>query len=114
MLWRAPVLAETVRSSGPQRRVGPPLYLHTLLSASQRWPLNSFASASTEPLSSFGSPPSSSPVDSSDRFNLGPVPSSAVVITGLEIHSISLSDVPGLSGETSAVTSRFSVRPSGG
>src|SRR5437879_8210781 len=95
-------------------RASKALYFHTLLSASQRWPLNSFASAATEPLSSFGSPPSSSPVDSSDRFSLGPVPSSDVVITGLEIHSISLSDAPGLSGETSAVTSTFSVRPIGG
>ena len=89
-------------------------YFHTDLSASQRWPLNSFASASTEPLSSFGSPPSSSPVDSSDRFSFAPVPSSAVVITGLDIHSISLSDAPGLSGETSAVTSTLSVSASGG
>src|SRR3954467_9386315 len=89
-------------------------HFHTLLSTFQRWPLNSLASASTEPLSSFGSPPSSSPVDSSDRFSFAPVPSSAVVITGLEIHSISLSDAPGLSGETSAVTSTLSVRPSGG
>src|SRR5437879_2516962 len=90
------------------------IHFHTDLSASQRWPLNSLASASTEPLSSFGSPPSSSPVDSSDRFSFAPGPSSAVVITGLEIHSISRSDAPGLSDETSAVTSILSVSASGG
>src|ERR1700682_2929756 len=89
-------------------------YFQTDLSVSQRWPLNSFASASTEPLSFLGSPPSSSPLDSSDRFSLGPVPSSDVVITGLEIHSISRSDAPGLSGDTSAVISTLSVRPSAG
>src|SRR5262245_36352472 len=90
-------------------------HFHTLLSASQRWPLNSFASASTEPLSSVGSPPSSSPEeDSSDRFSFAPLPSSAVEITGLEIHSIRRSVAPGLSGETSAETSMLSVSASGG
>src|SRR4249920_3457512 len=89
-------------------------YFHTDLSASQRWPLNSLASAATEPLSSFGSPPSSSPAASSDRFSFGPVLSSVVVITGLAIHSISRSEAPGLSAETSAVISMFSVRPSAG
>src|SRR3981189_3767139 len=89
-------------------------YFQTDLSASQRWPLNSLASASTEPLSSLGSPPSSSPAASSVRFSLGPALSSVVVIAGLEIHSISRSEAPGLSVETSAVISRLSVRPSAG
>src|SRR4051812_4722403 len=70
-------------------------YFQTDLSASQRWPLNSLASASTEPLSSLGSPPSSAPAASSDRFSLGPVLSSVVDMTGLEIHSISRSEAPG-------------------
>ena len=49
--------------------------------ASQRWALNSLASASTEPLSSFCSP-SSSRLDSSARLSLGPAASSAVEIAG--------------------------------
>src|ERR1700675_3406854 len=79
-------------------------YFQTDLSASQRWPLNSLASASTEPLSSSGSPPSSSPLALSDRFSLGPAFSSVVVVTGLEIHNINRSVAPGLSDDTSAVT----------
>src|SRR6266702_8513885 len=89
-------------------------YFQTDLSASQRWPLNSLASASTEPLSLLGSPPSSPPLESSERLSLGPLPSSAVEMTGLEIHSIRRSELPGLSDDTSAVTSSVSVRPSAG
>ncbi len=43
-------------------------YFQADLSESQRWPLNSFASASTEPLSSVWSP-SSSPLTSAARFS---------------------------------------------
>src|SRR5882724_4086822 len=89
-------------------------HFQTDLSAAQRWPLNSLASASTEPLSSSGSPPSSSPLALSDRFSLGPAFSSVVVVTGLEIHNIRRSEAPGLSDDTSAVTSMLSVRPSAG
>src|SRR5712671_6839374 len=88
-------------------------YFQTDLSASQRWALNSFASASTEPLSSFGSL-SSSPLDWSARLSFGPAASSAVELTGVPIHSISRSDAPGLSGATSALTSTVSVRSSAG
>src|ERR1700682_3993232 len=88
-------------------------YFQTDLSMSQRWPLNSFASASTEPLSSFGSP-SSSLLDSSVRLSFGPAVSSAVETAGLLIHNISRSDAPGLSGATKAVTSIVSVRSSAG
>src|SRR3954463_16280675 len=81
-------------------------YFHTDLSASQRWPFNSLISASIAPPSSSGSAPSSSAVPaSSDRLSFGPAPSSAVVVTGLDTHSISLSAAPGFSGETSAETS---------
>src|SRR3981081_952810 len=66
------------------------------LSASQRWPLNSLASASTEVISSFWSP-SSSLLGASARLSFAPVPSSAVVMAGLLIHSIRWSDPPGLS-----------------
>src|SRR5712675_3183896 len=88
-------------------------YFQADLSTSQRWPLNSFASASTEPLSSFCSP-SSSPPDSSARLSFGPAVSSFVETTGLLIQSISRSDAPGLSGATSAVTSTVSVRSRAG
>src|SRR5882672_10121136 len=79
---------------GPHKADAEGGYFQTDLSASQRWPLNSLASASTEPLSSLGSPPSSSPAASSDRFSLGPVLSSVVVTTGLETHSITRSVAP--------------------
>src|SRR5260370_4813836 len=88
-------------------------YLQADLSRSQRWPLNSFASASTEPLSSFCSP-SSSLLASSVRLSFGPAASSAVEMTGLPIHSISRSDPPGLSGVTRALTSIVSVKSSAG
>src|SRR6185437_7165998 len=74
-------------------------YFQADLSTSQRWPWNSLASASTEPLSSLGSVSSSS-VDSSIRLSLGPAVSSAVEITGLLIHSINRSEVPGRSAAT--------------
>src|SRR5207253_1807758 len=83
-------------------------YFQIDLSASQRWPLSSLASASTEPLSSFWSS-SSSPEESSDNDSFGPADSSDVVMTGLPIHSISLSDAPGLSADTRPVTSIVSV-----
>src|ERR1700761_6569585 len=88
-------------------------YFHADLSASQRWPRNSFASASTEPLSSLTSASSSLP-DSSTRLSLAPLPSSAVVMVGLLTHSISRSEPPGLSGDTNALTSSVSVRSSAG
>src|ERR1700761_6325331 len=88
-------------------------YFHAALSASQRWALNTLASASTEPLSSLTSP-SSSLEDSSATFSLGPAPSSAVVIAGVLIHSIRRSDAPGLSAATSAELSRVSVRSGAG
>ena len=56
---------EIAGKTGTMRR-----YFQTDLSASLRWPLKSLASAPTEPVSSLGSPPSSSPPDS-DRFSLG-------------------------------------------
>src|ERR1700730_2468979 len=88
-------------------------YFQADLSASQRWALNSFASASTEPLSSFASP-SSSALASSARLSFAPAVSSVVEMTGLPIHSISRSVVPGLSGATRARISMVSVRPSAG
>src|SRR6267142_5511550 len=88
-------------------------YFQTDLSASQRWALNAFASASTEPLSSFWSP-SSSPLNSSVRLSFGPALSSVVEMTGVPTHSISRSELPGLSGATRAATSIVSVRPSAG
>src|SRR5437879_13866134 len=104
-----------LRSSRPREGRGEGDYFHTDLSASQRWPFNCFASASIEPLSSSGSAPSSSAVpESSERLSFGPVSSSAVVVTGLDTHSMSLSDVPGLSEDTNPVTSTVSVRPSSG
>src|SRR5690348_12176088 len=48
------------------------------------------------------------------QIELRTVASSTVVITGLETHSISRSDAPGLSGDTSAAISIFSVRLSAG
>src|SRR5689334_17229598 len=99
------------RGEGENKRA----YFHTDLSASQRWPFNSLVSASIEPLSFSGSPPSSSPVEeSSVTLSFGPEPSSAVVVTGLDTHSISRSDAPGLSEETRAVTSTVSVSASAG
>src|SRR4051794_6148329 len=103
-----------VRKKPSPHAVGGNGYFQTDLSASQRWPLNSLASASTDPLSSSGSPPSSSPLAPSDRFSLGPGFSSVVVVTGLEIHNIRRSEAPGLSDDTSAVISMLSVRPSAG
>src|SRR5450631_811557 len=88
-------------------------YFQADLSASQRWALNSFASALTEPLSSFASP-SSSALASSARLSFAPAVSSVVDMTGLPIHSISRSVAPGLSGATRATTSMVSVRPSAG
>src|SRR4030081_3616798 len=88
-------------------------YFQTDLSASQRGALNSFASASTEPLSSFGSL-SSSPLDWSARLSFGPAASSAVELTGLPIQSISRSDAPVLPAPTSALTSTVWVRSSAG
>src|SRR5207237_10325573 len=88
-------------------------YFQIDVSASQRCPLSSLVSASTEPLSSFWSL-SSSPEESSDSDSLGPADSSAVVMTGLPIHSISLSDAPGLSADTRPVTSIVSVSSSAG
>src|SRR5260370_13797869 len=88
-------------------------YFQADLSASQRWALNAFASASTEPLSSFCSP-SSSPLDASVSLVFGPGVSSAVKMRGLPIHSNSRSDAPGLSAATRAESSIVSVRPSAG
>src|SRR5436853_1883164 len=70
-----------------------PAYFHTDLSAFQRCPFNSLVSASIAPPSSSGSAPSSSAEpESSARLSLAPAPSSAVVVTGLDTHSISLSE----------------------
>ena len=56
---------EPLSGSGPR-------YFHTDLSASQRWPFSSLASASIAPPSSSGSSPSSSvELDSSARFSFG-------------------------------------------
>src|SRR5258705_6784241 len=98
---------------GNRPRRSKPGYFQTDLSASQRWPFNSLASASTEPLSSFWSP-SSSPLNSSVRLSFGPALSSVVEMTGVPTHSISRSELPGLSGATRAATSIVSVRPSAG
>src|SRR5438132_10243674 len=79
----------------PQERGEGENYFHTDLSASQRWPFNSLVSAGIEPLSSSGSAPSSSDaLEPSARLSFGPAPSSAVVVDGLDTHSISLSDAP--------------------
>src|SRR5450432_1422579 len=108
-----PALRSSVKNAAPRPGHDASGYFQTDLSASQRCPLNSLASASIEPLSTFASP-SSSPPDSSARLSLAPAASSVVVMAGVPIQSIRRSDEPGLSGATSAVISMVSVRSSAG
>src|SRR3954447_23176861 len=88
-------------------------YFQADLSEFQRWPLNSRASASTDPLSSLWSA-SSSAAGALPRLSFAPGASSAVLIEGLPIQSMRLSEGPGRSEETSASTSMVSVSSSAG